>query len=90
MSGYTKKIQIDDWGVETEVRRNVDGAVIQHERFQFWPWHPMSWSLEMRLKRAHKWADKVVALAEKYEIPEDKALSSLRTDNLMRELGLKL
>jgi len=89
MSNYTKKIEIDGWYVRAEVCRNIDGAVINHEMYASWPWHPMSWSLEMRLKRAHKWADKIISLAEKYEVPADPELSALRTKSLMREMGLK-
>ena len=89
MSKYKKSIEVCDVCVEATVVRVSDGTHIKRALFMFWPWHPLSWTLEMRLKRAHKWADKIMSLAEKYEAPKDSDLSALRTNNLMRELGLK-
>lgn len=85
MSNYTKSIEVSELWVEAMVIRVGDGKIVQRSVFSSWPWHPASWSLESRLKRAHKWADQALSLVEKYEMPREPELKSLGFKNMMRE-----
>lgn len=60
---YTKKVKRDDTGIVLAhiIKDNLRHA---HQSFLGYPFE----TDKHKLKRAHKWADKMIKLLEKYEI----------------------